>query len=211
MDGTPESSSPSDLSAKYHKLASEYSKMRAQVTVLKRGVLDEQSTSSKLREELKENDQKLRKLEQEVECLNFRNQQLAKRVSVLQDDLDQQQASARFKSKSKHDKQPMLPAVDNQSLSVLNTELQSKIDENAELHSKLQALESEHEGVISELRRELNDLKCSSSAKQKEQSEMIEQQRDALSKLHQENVRLETRLNSCQEELDKATQLTQKL
>lgn len=213
MDHTPDASSPSDLPAKYQKLATEYSKLRAQVTVLKKGVLDEQSTSGKLRDDLKEKDQKLRKQETEVECLNFRNQQLTKRVSVLQDELDQRDASSKSKSKSKNQERVggALAAFDAASLSVLNTELQSKIEENERLHGRLQVLSNEYDGVIDELRRELNDLKCSTSAKLKEQAETLEQQRDQLNKLHQEKVRVDSKLSSTQEELDKSKQLALKL
>ena len=205
----PQTSSPSDLPAKYQKLATEYSKMRAQVTVLKKGVTDEQAKSNELRLELKEKDQSLRKLEQEVECLNFRNQQLEKRVSVLQEDLELLELSKKSKS-SKNMTTKFYPA-DDQSFAVLNTELQSKIDENAKLHSKLQSLESSYGYELEEVRRELQDLKCSSSAKLKSQEEMIEHQKSTLSQINQEKIRIETKFSSCQDELEKAKQLTQKL
>jgi len=41
-----------------------------------------------IKDNLKQKDQSLRKVDQEMESLNFRNQQLTKRVSVLQDELD---------------------------------------------------------------------------------------------------------------------------
>ena len=37
---------------------------------------------------MKEKDQKIRKSEQEIDSLSFRNQQLTKRVNVLQDELE---------------------------------------------------------------------------------------------------------------------------
>uniref|UniRef100_A0A2K6V7W8 Protein phosphatase 1 regulatory subunit 21 n=1 Tax=Saimiri boliviensis boliviensis TaxID=39432 RepID=A0A2K6V7W8_SAIBB len=76
-----------ELQGKYQKLAQEYSKLRAQNQVLKKGVVDEQANSAALKEQLKMKDQSLRKLQQEMDSLTFRNLQLAKRVELLQDEL----------------------------------------------------------------------------------------------------------------------------
>lgn len=61
--------------------------------VLKKGVLDEQAKSNELRDSVKEKDKALRRCELEIDSLTFRNQQLTRRVSVLQDELDSLQAS----------------------------------------------------------------------------------------------------------------------
>ncbi|OBS82988.1 hypothetical protein A6R68_23022, partial [Neotoma lepida] len=61
--------------------------LRAQNQVLKKGVVDEQASSAVLKEQLKMKDQSLRKLQQEMDSLTFRNLQLAKRVELLQDEL----------------------------------------------------------------------------------------------------------------------------
>jgi protein phosphatase 1 regulatory subunit 21 len=66
--------------------------MRAQVSVLRKAVVEEQTRNSELRDILKEREQSLRKTEQEMDSLTFRNQQLTKRVTVLQDELDLMQA-----------------------------------------------------------------------------------------------------------------------
>lgn len=42
---------------------------------------------SRLQEEVKQREQSLRKAEQEMDSLSFRNQQLAKRVELLQEEL----------------------------------------------------------------------------------------------------------------------------
>jgi protein phosphatase 1 regulatory subunit 21 len=207
---TPESPSPSDLSVKYQKLATEYSKMRAQVIVLKKGVTDEQSKSKELRDELKEKDQALRKLEQEIECLNFRNQQLTKRVSILQDDLSQMQAAGNKKSKVKNSPSRINGSDLSASNGVIDQELRHKIEENGQLHMRLQTLESDYESVIEDLRRELQELKCETSSRQKGQEDLIIQQRESVNHLHQEKTRLEQKLASCQDELDKARLITQK-
>lgn len=67
--------------------------IRAQANVLKKAVVEEQTRNSELRDVLKEREQSLRKAEQEMDSLTFRNQQLTKRVTVLQDELDLMQAS----------------------------------------------------------------------------------------------------------------------
>lgn len=56
--------------------------------MLKKAVLEEQTRNAELRDVLKEKEQILRKSEQEMDSLTFRNQQLTKRVTVLQDELD---------------------------------------------------------------------------------------------------------------------------
>lgn len=62
--------------------------LRVHVKVLKKGVLDEQAKCNELKELVKEKDKSLRKGELEVDSLTFRNQQLTRRVAVLQDELD---------------------------------------------------------------------------------------------------------------------------
>ncbi|XP_055902091.1 protein phosphatase 1 regulatory subunit 21 [Eupeodes corollae] len=75
------------LEAKYRKLASEYSKLRAQASVLKTAVIEEQNKSSTLRETLRQKETSLRRSEHEVDSLGFRNKQLERRVASLQEDI----------------------------------------------------------------------------------------------------------------------------
>ena len=76
------------LSTKYTKLAAEYSKVRAQLGVLKKAVLEEQAKNVGASECLKQKEQTLRKSEAEMDSLTFRNQQLTRRVEILQEDLE---------------------------------------------------------------------------------------------------------------------------
>lgn len=73
---------------KYQRLATEYAKIRAQFLVLKKAVIDEEGKNVEQQQTIKIRDQNIRRLEQEIESLRFRNQQLTKRVGVLQSDLD---------------------------------------------------------------------------------------------------------------------------
>lgn len=56
--------------------------------VLKKAVVDEQSLNGELKESLRDVEQRLRKSDQEADSLNFRNEQLTRRVTVLQDELE---------------------------------------------------------------------------------------------------------------------------
>lgn len=84
-----------------------------------------------LQDELNERDKTIRKYEQEIDSYSFRNQQLEKRVSILQSDLME-------KGKKVNKKQPV-PASsreDNQDSSNSTAaleELLTKIDENVQL------------------------------------------------------------------------------
>ena len=62
-----------DLASKYTRLASEYSKVRAQLGVLKKAVIEEKNSKENIADLLKENETKTRKLEAEMDALNFRN------------------------------------------------------------------------------------------------------------------------------------------
>lgn len=62
--------------------------VRAQLVVLKKAIVEEQSHNVELKEALREKEQNLRKADQEADSLIFRNEQLTRRVTVLQDELD---------------------------------------------------------------------------------------------------------------------------
>ncbi|XP_036322109.1 protein phosphatase 1 regulatory subunit 21-like [Rhagoletis pomonella] len=125
--------------AKYQKLASEYSKLRARASVLRKAVLDEQSKGDGLREQLRHSETSLRRAEQEVDSLGFRNRQLEHRVAVLQDEI------ATHEGRNKRDKaskgEPLQSAEgrvtgavgDLAQDALIFEELQKKIMENAEL------------------------------------------------------------------------------
>ncbi|XP_054731748.1 uncharacterized protein LOC129240171 [Anastrepha obliqua] len=143
--GTPE--------VKYQKLASEYSKLRARASVLRKAVLDEQSKGDSLREQLRQSETALRRSEQEVDSLGFRNKQLEHRVAVLQDEIatregrtirDKDDGRKRVltgKGDSQHTSGGVVPASvrggDLAQDALIFEELQKKIMENAELTSMI--------------------------------------------------------------------------
>ena len=73
--------------------------LKAQIPVLKKAYLDEQGEAKQLKESLKEKSQTVRKFEQEVDSLTFRNQQLSKRVVFLQEELEASENNSKKKNK----------------------------------------------------------------------------------------------------------------
>lgn len=131
-------------SAKYQKLASEYSKLRAQASVLKKAVLEEQNKSSTLRETLRMKEATLRKTEQEVDSLGFRNKQLERTVAKLQEDLELEFKKVSSKGGggggAKSSRSSSNAGVDPSGVDaqLLTEELQKKILENAQLVTQLE-------------------------------------------------------------------------
>lgn len=108
--------------------------MRSQATVLKKAVLDEQAKNVELREQVKEQDLKIRKHAQEMESLTFRNEQLTKRISVLQQELQTNNHHGK-KGRNKGNENFAHVVETESGLSLLDEELHKKIVENAQLVS----------------------------------------------------------------------------
>uniref|UniRef100_A0AAG5CQP0 Protein phosphatase 1 regulatory subunit 21 N-terminal domain-containing protein n=1 Tax=Anopheles atroparvus TaxID=41427 RepID=A0AAG5CQP0_ANOAO len=149
-------------SNKYQKLAHEYSKLRAQASVLKRAVLEEQGKNSSLRETLRAKEATLRKSEQEVDSLGFRNKQLEKRVAALQENIEYElkktTAGKASKTKSSNSEANAVPGSDS---GVIAEELQKKILENAKLSNmvedkaaELKQLQNRIDGLNRELQQQ---------------------------------------------------------
>jgi len=141
-----------DLNTKYQKLATEYAKLRAQVAVLKKGVLDGQEKNGQYSDQLHEKETQLRKHESEMEGVLFRNQQLTRRVNVLQDEIDNLQSKSRHKQKSSSGEDKELAER------VINEELVAKITENARLHATLDDIEKQYENTIQSLQSRIQEL-----------------------------------------------------
>ena len=131
-----------DLQNKYQILASEFSKVRGQVTVLKKAVIDEQSKNQQLqvidfllllfifyfdyfffKENLNQKDQNLRRNGQEIETLSFLNNQLKSRLEVLQQELNDMEINPKLKKTNSNKTPPFHAYNDN----VLAQELEQKI------------------------------------------------------------------------------------
>ncbi|KAH8278510.1 hypothetical protein KR018_004326 [Drosophila ironensis] len=199
--------------AKYQRLASEYSKLRAHATVLKKAVekaREEQARESGLREQLQQCSTALRRSEQEVDSLGFRNKQLESRVSQLQLEISaQEQRKKREKDAggrrglllgggSNHKNEAPggeaaagAPAEVNAAQEALIfEELQKKIMENAQLTSLIDDKERDlllHTERIASLEQKLEK-------RSSDQNEMEKRLRKELETLQQRNSELETKL-----------------
>lgn len=198
--------------------------IRAQNQVLKKAVTDEQTKTSELKECLKEKDQKLRKLEQEMECLEFRNVQLTKRVQILQDELHVKANDILVddsKSKSGHRGHKSSPSASSSQsqngltstsidLSVLDAELKHKIAENAQLHTDLQALESEFERQMNDVRSQLQAAKADLNLKDKALNDAIELQKQVENQMSRQKEQYEEKMRLIQGQLQEARMTAEK-
>ncbi|KAJ7987520.1 hypothetical protein DPEC_G00327350 [Dallia pectoralis] len=186
-----------DLQAKYAKLAQEYSKLRAQNQVLKKGVVDEQASSTSLKEQVKLREQTLRKVEQEMDSLTFRNQQLAKRVELLQEELAASEARSR-KTKNKGDS-PSQQAL-QQSQNLFDEDLQKKIQENEQLHIKFYEADEQHRRQEAQLKSRLEELEREHDQHQAVVSTVTSKYVDTIDRLQSDKAILEVRSQTLESE-----------
>ncbi|KAM6367779.1 protein phosphatase 1 regulatory subunit 21 isoform 6-T7 [Alca torda] len=179
-----------ELQGKYQKLAQEYSKLRAQNQVLKKGVVDEQANSASLKEQVKMKDQSLRKLQQEMDSLTFRNQQLAKRVELLQDELALSEARGKKNKKSAESSSQL----SQEQKSVFNEDLQKKIEENERLHILFFEADEQHKRLEAELRTRLEVLETDAAQHQAVVDSLTRKYTDTIEKLQNDKAKLELKL-----------------
>ncbi|XP_074753495.1 protein phosphatase 1 regulatory subunit 21 isoform X2 [Athene noctua] len=185
-----------ELQGKYQKLAQEYSKLRAQNQVLKKGVVDEQANSASLKEQLKMKDQSLRKLQQEMDSLTFRNQQLAKRVELLQDEL----ALSETKGKKNKKSAESSSQLSQEQKSVFNEDLQKKIEENERLHILFFEADEQHKRLEAELRTRLEVLETDAAQHQAVVDSLTRKYTDTIEKLQNDKAKLEIKSQTLERE-----------
>ncbi|XP_061546090.1 protein phosphatase 1 regulatory subunit 21 [Phycodurus eques] len=185
-----------DLQTKYSRLAQEYSKLRAQNQVLKKAVVDEQANSASLKEQLKQRDQSLRKQDQEMDSLSFRNQQLAKRVELLQEELAASEAKGK-KGKNKGDS-PSHHVVRTQS--VFDEDLQKKIEENERLHIQFYEADEQHKRQEAEMRVRLEELERDSQHHQAVVEGLTTKYTETIERLQSDKARLEVKTQTLERE-----------
>ncbi|XP_071661997.1 protein phosphatase 1 regulatory subunit 21 isoform X2 [Patagioenas fasciata] len=185
-----------ELQGKYQKLAQEYSKLRAQNQVLKKGVVDEQANSASLKEQLKMKDQSLRKLQQEMDSLTFRNQQLAKRVELLQDELALSETRGKKNKKSAESSSQL----SQEQKSVFNEDLQKKIEENERLHILFFEADEQHKRLEAELRTRLEVLETDASQHQAVVDSLTKKYTDTIEKLQNDKAKLEIKSQTLERE-----------
>ncbi|XP_066172445.1 protein phosphatase 1 regulatory subunit 21 isoform X2 [Sylvia atricapilla] len=161
--------------------------LRAQNQVLKKGVVDEQANSASLKEQLKMKDQSLRKLQQEMDSLTFRNQQLAKRVELLQDELALNEARGKKNKKSVESSSQL----SQEQKSVFNEDLQKKIEENERLHILFFEADEQHKRLEAELRSRLEVLETDAAQHQAVVDSLTKKYTETIEKLQNDKAKLE--------------------
>uniref|UniRef100_A0A8C0SFG7 Protein phosphatase 1 regulatory subunit 21 n=3 Tax=Canis lupus familiaris TaxID=9615 RepID=A0A8C0SFG7_CANLF len=195
-DGAGEAMASAELQGKYQKLAQEYSKLRAQNQVLKKGVVDEQANSAALKEQLKMKDQSLRKLQQEMDSLTFRNLQLAKRVELLQDELALSEPRGKKNKKSGESSSQL----SQEQKSVFDEDLQKKIEENERLHIQFFEADEQHKHVEAELRSRLATLEMEAAQHQAVVDGLTRKYMETIEKLQNDKAKLEVKSQTLEKE-----------
>ncbi|KAJ9050245.1 hypothetical protein DSO57_1016222 [Entomophthora muscae] len=152
-----------ELAEKYQKLLQEYSRTKAQHAVLKKAVFEEKNKKESCLKELNDREQRLRKLEQEIDVLSFHNRGLTKKVEVLQNESSKFSNLGWGGSKSKK-------APDNfqTHLEAAIMDLENKIIENETLHRELEDARSERSASMEEILRRNQEL-------EKEKNNLVEE------------------------------------
>ncbi|TRZ25080.1 hypothetical protein HGM15179_001983 [Zosterops borbonicus] len=171
-------------------------KLRAQNQVLKKGVVDEQANSASLKEQLKMKDQSLRKLQQEMDSLTFRNQQLAKRVELLQDELALSEARGKKNKKSVESSSQL----SQEQKSVFNEDLQKKIEENERLHILFFEADEQHKRLEAELRSRLEVLETDAAQHQAVVDSLTKKYTETIEKLQNDKAKLEIKSQTLERE-----------
>uniref|UniRef100_A0A674BY85 Protein phosphatase 1 regulatory subunit 21 n=1 Tax=Salmo trutta TaxID=8032 RepID=A0A674BY85_SALTR len=187
-----------EISHKIHKIAMLLClELRAQNQVLKKGVVDEQASSTSLKEQVKQREQSLRKVEQEMDSLTFRNQQLAKRVELLQEELAASEAKGK-KSKNKGDS-PSQQGL-QQTQSVFDEDLQKKIQENERLHIQFYEADEQHRQQESQLKVRLEELERDHEQHQGTVDGLTSKYMDTIERLQSAKARLEVKSQTLERE-----------
>nr|XP_033793635.1 protein phosphatase 1 regulatory subunit 21 isoform X1 [Geotrypetes seraphini] len=185
-----------ELQGKYQKLAQEYSKLRAQNQVLKKAVVDEQTNSTALKEQLKMKDQSLRKLQQEMDSLTFRNQQLAKRVELLQEEL----AATEMRGKKNKRSGESSSQMSQEQKTVFDEDLQKKIEENERLHIQFFEADEKHKEIEAELKSRLGILETNAAQHQAVVDGLTQKYVETVEKLQNDKAKLEVKSHALERE-----------
>ncbi|NXI28063.1 PPR21 phosphatase, partial [Sterrhoptilus dennistouni] len=147
-------------------------------------------------EQLKMKDQSLRKLQQEMDSLTFRNQQLAKRVELLQDELALSEARGKKNKKSVESSSQL----SQEQKSVFNEDLQKKIEENERLHILFFEADEQHKRLEAELRSRLEVLETDAAQHQAVVDSLTKKYTETIEKLQSDKAKLEIKSQTLERE-----------
>lgn len=154
---------------------------------MKRAVVEEQNKNAVVREQLRLKDASLRRLEQEVDSLGFRNKQLEHRVASLQEDLKQEIRKKSGKSNKVTKNLTQTTTLNDDP--IIHEELQKKIFENAQLTSTIEDKNVEIQLYIDRL----HELEDQFNRKNSEHTEIERRLKKEIENLHAKNTELENK------------------
>lgn len=193
---------------KYDKLIQDYVKLRSKLTILKKAYVE-------LSEQSGQKDKSLRKYEQELESLNFRNQQLTGRVDTLQKELDSLKNSSTTTTgsivSSLKTSRTMSSLSNNHlvnnspsdtSTNVLEEELMSKITENATLHKRIHEIEINYQEALDKQGIMLENAQADRSTLNEKLSSLQTSSKGQIEKLQNDKIKLEHLLSQRDNEIN---------
>ncbi|KAL4238560.1 hypothetical protein ACF0H5_003267 [Mactra antiquata] len=154
---------------------------------------------------VKEREQVVRKYEQEVDSLTFRNQQLSTRCSVLQDELEC--LESKKKNKNKESPSHHVPST---TPGIFNEELQNKIEENARLHKQVNDSEIEYRRKLDELQQKLFHFERECNQHEAVLNATVQKNKTHIDKLQEEKAMLEVKLQTIETEVKNYKTRTEK-
>ncbi|KAI9261655.1 hypothetical protein BDA99DRAFT_512026 [Phascolomyces articulosus] len=194
--------SAEELQQKHQKLLQEYSRLKAQHTVLKKGLIKEQSTTTSLQGNVKEKEKELRKLQEQLDLLAFHNERLTKRIEAVQDG---EQKGSHFSLLGGAVKKELEKST--QALDAANVDLAKKIEENERLHEELSENRHIYTEHVNGLHLQIQNFEKRIEELQVEISTTQKDRRDQTAVLKQEKSTLQTELESLKKELAEKTKL----
>lgn len=141
-------------------------------------------------------DQSLRKLQQEMDSLTFRNLQLAKRVELLQDELALSEPRGKKNKKSGESSSQL----SQEQKSVFDEDLQKKIEENERLHIQFFEADEHHRHVEAELRSRLATLETEAAQHQAVIDGLTRKYMETIEKLQSDKAKLEVKSQTLEKE-----------
>ena len=162
-------------------------------------MIEEQGRNIEIREQLKEKEVEIRRAEQELDSLTFRNQQLTKRVTFLQEELDDIQKKSkkgRNKTPENKEQQPVSPLSH-----IYVEEFQKKIVENAQLLSQI----ADKENEIEALNDRIEHLEYKLDLSEKSKIDLDCKYQERVEKLEREKNELQRKLSEGQKQDETAS------
>lgn len=177
---------------------------------MKKAFVEEQEKTEEQNKVIKSQELNVRRLEQEIESLMFRNQQLIKRIGVLQQELDSKIPSTksirsflspRKESTTSRDSDDSIrnqsisnATIDSELIEELNSRLKSKYEEYENMQQKFQNSERLFIDQIEHLEQQLSIDKAEHQKEIEIKTEELSEMASSLKMKNDENVDLEIQL-----------------